>query len=66
MIPFAGYRSDGAVVYGIGEFSNFWSSTPFMGSPAAYRFMLFLSAVSTTDNANRGSAKSIRCFKDNN
>ena len=62
-IPFAGYRYYGAKVYGVGDYTFPWSSSPDAGNEYARYFNLDPNNANVYYNLHRASAFSVRCFK---
>ena len=62
-IPFAGYRDNPALVYGLGGYANLWSSSPDAGDENARNFYLNPNAAGAYGSSSRADAFSVRCFK---
>ena len=61
-LPMAGNRSSSGLLYGVGYYGNYWSSTPVDGDGSLYLY--FGSSGAFMGSYGRASGNSVRCLKD--
>ena len=59
-----GFRSDGGIFFGIGDYSYWWSSSEYFSSIAWFRLLYYYSGDVGRGDGSEGSGLSVRCRRD--